>query len=248
VEEHLAGGVNQVTRIGGTVRRPTGPWTPAVHALLDHLATAGFDGAPRVYGIDDAGREVLEYIPGDVTEDPPDGPGLVAVARLLRRYHDAAAGFRPAPDAHWQLPPQEPAGTICHGDIATYNCVFRNGLPVAFIDFDTAHPGPPLSDVAYAAYRFVPLPPAASSPDGAAQRLRMFCDAYGLDEAGRHALPDTVGARLRALVEFMRSQAAAGHVAFQRHLAEGHAETYLADIVRITADATRLRHALLDRT
>jgi len=35
--------------------------------------------------------------------------------------------------------------------------VFRKGMPVALIDFDTAHPGPRIWDVAYAAYRFVPL-------------------------------------------------------------------------------------------
>src|SRR5205814_3427448 len=68
VEEPLSGGnlSASVVRIGATVRRPTGPWTPAVHALLGHLADVGFDGAPRVLGFDDAGREILEYIEGEV--------------------------------------------------------------------------------------------------------------------------------------------------------------------------------------
>jgi hypothetical protein len=30
-----------VVRIGDTVRRPAGAWTPAVHALLNHLHTVG---------------------------------------------------------------------------------------------------------------------------------------------------------------------------------------------------------------
>ena len=41
---NVSGGV---VRIGDTVRRPAGPWTPAVHALLGHLHATGFPGAPR---------------------------------------------------------------------------------------------------------------------------------------------------------------------------------------------------------
>ncbi|WP_290866248.1 phosphotransferase [Hamadaea sp.] len=51
----------------------------------------------------------------------------------------------------------EPAEVVCHSDAAPYNTVFRSGHPVALIDFDTAHPGPRVWDVAYAVYRFVPL-------------------------------------------------------------------------------------------
>jgi hypothetical protein len=40
-------------RVGGAVHRPVRPWTPAVHAVLRHLAAAGYDGAPRVLGVDD---------------------------------------------------------------------------------------------------------------------------------------------------------------------------------------------------
>ena len=53
-----------VVRVGRTVRRPVRPHTPAVHALLRHLEAVGFDGAPRVLGIDGRNREVLTYLPG----------------------------------------------------------------------------------------------------------------------------------------------------------------------------------------
>jgi len=48
-ETPLSGGnaTGGVVRKGQTVRRPAGPWTPAVHALLAHLHAAGFAGAPR---------------------------------------------------------------------------------------------------------------------------------------------------------------------------------------------------------
>ena len=58
-------GLTEVERVGDTMRRSTGPWTPAVHALLRHLEAVGFEGAPRVLGSDDQGREVLTFIEGD---------------------------------------------------------------------------------------------------------------------------------------------------------------------------------------
>ena len=41
------GNVSTVVRVGDTVRRNAGPWTPSVHALLRHLEYVGFTGAPR---------------------------------------------------------------------------------------------------------------------------------------------------------------------------------------------------------
>ena len=48
-EEQLVGGNThaEIVKISDTVRRPTGDWTPGVHALLKHLDTRGYDGAPR---------------------------------------------------------------------------------------------------------------------------------------------------------------------------------------------------------
>ncbi|MGW5160943.1 phosphotransferase enzyme family protein [Nonomuraea wenchangensis] len=238
MEELLGGSVNRVVRAGDTVRRLTGPWTPAVHALLTHLAGHGFTGAPRAHGVDEQGREILDHVPGEVPDYPLPAWALAddvlaGVARLLRDFHDATAGFPADPGLTWYFPPVSPAEVICHGDVAPYNCVFRDGRPVAFIDFDTAHPGPRVWDVAYAAYRFVPLsdPLQMDGPpvDGQARRLRLFADAYGLDPAGREALIDTARARLAHLVRHMREQAAAGHPGFASHLERGDDRFYLTD-------------------
>ena len=59
-----------VVRVGRTVRRPVRPHTAAVHGLLRHLEAAGFDGAPRVLGIDAKNREVLTYLAGVVARRP----------------------------------------------------------------------------------------------------------------------------------------------------------------------------------
>src|SRR5512132_604665 len=101
-EISLGGNLNAAVRVGDTVRRRAGTWTPAVHALLGYLESHDFP-APRVRGIDAEGREILEFIPGETYsgtfEELPeqftaDGQ-LVAAARLLRRYHDVVARFAP---------------------------------------------------------------------------------------------------------------------------------------------------------
>ncbi|GHJ17078.1 aminoglycoside phosphotransferase/kinase family protein [Micromonospora sp. AKA38] len=103
-EVPLAGGNVSagVVRVGDTVRRQAGPWTPAVHALLDHLWSVGFRGAPRPLGIDGHGREVLAYAVGEVPWphrfdllEPLEQ--LARLGRLARELHDALAKFTPPP-------------------------------------------------------------------------------------------------------------------------------------------------------
>lgn len=258
-EELLAGGgVNHVVRIGSTVRRPAGPWTRTVHALLDHLKAAGFAGAPRAHGFDPEGREVLDFLPGNVANYPlPDyvrsDATLRAVAVMLRDFHDATATFTPAADAHWFLPGREPAEVICHGDLAPYNCVFRDGRPVAFIDFDTAHPGPRVQDLAYAAYRFVPLTDPGNGDftlpvEEQARRLRLLADAYRLGDNDRAALAATARDRLEQLVRHMQEQADAGTAAFAEHIAAGHDALYRTDAAHIARHAATFTAALRQDT
>jgi len=54
-EEQLGGGIanaGAVVRVGDTVRRPAGPHTEAIFALLQHLHDAGFDHVQRPLGND----------------------------------------------------------------------------------------------------------------------------------------------------------------------------------------------------
>src|SRR5215469_10300161 len=117
------GNVGGAVRIGNTVRRRTGPWTPAVHALLGHLAPR-VPHVPRVMGLDDQGREVLSYLPGHVV-DHGTGAGTLSVAQIIsvvrwtRAFHDAVAGFsHPGP---WRFFPVTSPSLIGHNDIAPYN-------------------------------------------------------------------------------------------------------------------------------
>ena len=189
------------------VHRPTGPWTPTVHALLRHLEAGGFDGAPRVVGTDDGGREVLTFIEGEVLAagpawrpgDPTPWPSwalteecLVATARLLRGFHDAAATFVPSEGAVWRRYHVAALGAgeaVCHGDIGPHNTVYRGGLPVGLIDWDTIRPDDPLVEFGAAAWKYVPLGTdayfaASDFPTRPAlgRRLALFARAYGVDD------------------------------------------------------------------
>jgi aminoglycoside phosphotransferase (APT) family kinase protein len=207
-----------IARRGGQLLRPKGPWSGAVHEYLRHLESAGFAGAPRVLGTDGK-REILTFIEGKVPVDPQWQPGrghrlpayarseaaLITAAELVRRLHEGARGYRPADTEYrfWPRPPR--AGEIVsHGDLGPWNTVYRDGVPVAFIDWDAAGPVDPVVDLAAAAWAFVPLAPPEHLreagfdpvPDIGA-RLRLFVDAYGLSDR-RSILPALQRCRLLA--------------------------------------------------
>lgn len=240
--EELTGGVNTVVRIGNRVHRPAAPWNGPVHALLRHLADQGYDGAPRVHGFDDLGREVLDFLPGRIVEDPHELSidAVASVGRLLRGYHDATVSFVPTAPTGWQLPSRSPLEVICHGDAAWYNTVFTGDHATGFIDFDTAHPGPRSWDLAYALYRFAQLtdptgPEGRTIASEQATRARTLLDAYGADRALRADAVGQIIPRLTALVDFMTERADAGDAAFAGHLAAGHGDLYRQDISYIGA-------------
>jgi aminoglycoside phosphotransferase (APT) family kinase protein len=153
------GGRSVVHRRGDVVIRDAGPWTPAVHALLRHLEDTGFAAAPRLVGsgLDTDGREVLTFIEGEFTQPGPWSlDGAVAVGRLLRDLHRATRSFRSPPDAVWFPWHGRDLGrqvkVFGHCDVAPWNIVARDGLPVALIDWETAGPVDPLVELAQLAW------------------------------------------------------------------------------------------------
>ncbi|HOA28033.1 MAG TPA: phosphotransferase [Arachnia sp.] len=230
--EVLAGGnMEPVVRVGDTVRRVAGPWTPAVHRLLRLHETAEIVETPRALGIDAQGREALTFIPGEVmTTQPPETLWsrelLRAAGRLLRRLHDASEPLVSA-ELTWRQPRREPAEVVCHNDFAPYNLIVDGDRLVGVIDFDMASPGSRLWDIAYLAYRLAPYAEDAAGFDAGrhgtcADRLTELLDAYGIDcphDEVRH----TAARRLDALAEFTKDRAdetgrsdLAGHAAMYR--------------------------------
>jgi hypothetical protein len=250
-EEVLAGGnMTAVVRVGDTVRRGAGPWTPTIHAFMRHLRAAGFAMVPEPLGIDERGREIISLLPGAPASYPlPDfawsETTLTTVARTLRAFHDASMGFVPPPDGPWQWPAHEPAEVICHNDFAPYNLMFEDGRLTGVIDLDLASPGPRVWDMAYTAYRFVPLtdPGNPDAPfagaDEQARRLAAFCRAYGEPSVAPSDVVRAAAARLRELVAFIERRAAAGDAAQQAVLARGDVAIYDRDIAHIERLAAR---------
>jgi hypothetical protein len=207
------GNVSTVVRVGDTVRRNVGPWTPSVHALLRHLEYVGFTGSPLALGMDERNREVLSYVEGECGEYPlkphwVTDEALVTVATMLRMFHDAQYGFAPPPNAVWRSfgPPPPDTEVICH------------------------------HDAAYAAWTWVPLFSDRDSytlgwkrPDRP-RRLRLFADAYGLIPRDRHRLVRTMRKRIVDHVEGIRRMAAAGDPAFVRIVHKGHLRRPMRDL------------------
>lgn len=187
------GGATGVRIVGDEVHRRTGPWTPAVQALMAHARANGVPETPEVLGFDDAGHEVLRFVPGD----NDFGAGhlgearLQAVGELLGRLRAALRSFADPQARTWRPPAGGPE--LAHGDVSPWNLVFSGDEVAGLLDWDFAGPNAPAYDVAYAAWTCVPLEPWTDrSIDEIAHRLRLLVDAAGLDAAERCGLLATV--------------------------------------------------------
>jgi Ser/Thr protein kinase RdoA (MazF antagonist) len=252
----LAGGnVGTVVRVGDTVRRATGPWTDAVHELLRHLEAVGFAWSPRVLGFDEQGREVLTFIEGDTVGDTHPWPAwawsdetLRQAGQIQRELHEAVRDFRPSGERRWRtvtaaIGDDEIVG---HHDLAPYNVVHRDGRIVGIIDWDFAAPATPTWDLAFTAWTFAPIHTAAhtavlGAPTDTARRIRLLCDAYGLDDDRRPGFLDVVADRMAASIEAVERFAAARDPAFVRLVTDGHVDRMRADADRLAAHAGRWR-------
>jgi Phosphotransferase enzyme family len=220
-EERLAGNVGGAVRVGDTVRRTTGPWTPAVHALLDHLATR-VPHVPRVLGFDDQDREVLTYLPGRVvdidTESLTEGQ-IVSIVDWTRTFHATVADFsHPGPWRYFPLP--EPT-LIGHNDIAPYNACFDGDDLVGVFDWDMSGPTTPLFELAFVAWNCVPLWRDIGA-GLAARRLALIATTYGGFDPGQilHAVPD----RIRIMLDGIPVAAAAGDAGMANLMTAGEPE------------------------
>lgn len=192
-EDPLQGGwANSVVRVGDTVRRTPPARAEFVRNLLTFFAEAGWDGAPRFLGIDEQGRDILDYVAGHVAWQAGQPPGVVSeeslirVATMVRTFHDLTAGSALADGAE----------VVCHNDLSPKNTVYRDvgyGLrPVAFIDWDLSAPGRRIHDVAFVCWQYLDPRPGVDGVDATVDGIRLLCDGYGLAHGDRGELIDTV--------------------------------------------------------
>lgn len=236
----------------------------AVHALLRHLQARGFTGAPRVLGVDDRGREILTYLPGATIGTTRPWPGwvhseqaLTQVGTWLRRYHDATADFVPPPGAVWRTTTRawRPGDTVGQGDAAPYNAVWAPtpgagaqpgvaaGELVGFVDWDFAAPCPPLWDLAFVAFSWVPLhardvvaAEGFTDLDARPRRLRLLLGAYGYTGPVAAVL-DAVHGRLEDHVRGVRALARAGDPLFTRLTLDGAIDALDRALTELRQDA-----------
>jgi hypothetical protein len=251
MEFRLDGGnAGGAVRLGDTVRRAAGPWTPAVHALLRHLAQHGLAGSPRPLGVDGQGREVLTFLAGETVGSARPWPGwvhaedtLVQVARWVRDFHRAVADFVPPAEAVWRMGGRwEPGLIIGHNDAAPYNAVWRDGRLAGFFDWDMAGPVTAAWDLAFAAFSWVPLharhvvsQEGFTDFEARPRRLQLFLDQYGWT-GPLPAFLELVTARIQAHVTSLRRLALHDPL-FARIVAHGGAadlETAVAELAHFT--------------
>ena len=263
-EQVLSGGnMSGAVRVGSTVRKPTQPQSATIARLLAHVRAQGVTWVPEPLGTDEQGRDVWSFIAGEVIHDQPawlwSTEVLTVVAKRLREWHDATASFERHRDDVWWWPGKRPAEVICHVDFAPYNHVFRERAFVGAIDFDICYPGPRLWDLAYTAYRYLPLMPHLSEAvdDGATwdrtdflpaqieERIHVFLDAYAADAPrlrySSSALLGYLPPRLIAMADWCDGQ---DDEALRRNgvTYRVHA-SWLASGARGTADAIDVRDA-----
>lgn len=185
-EEILTGGrvTAQVVRKGELVYRTPCANAHFVHGVLRFLEEHGVDGVPRYCGMDNQGREILTFLPGEV---PKDLGGFsqeqcCRAVELMKNFHVCLKEYPGCPDGL----------TVCHRDLSPCNFVFREGLPVGVIDWDAAAFGHPLDDLAYAAWMWLDMGNCEVSPVSVKNRLTAMLDVYGVPLKDRPALGERI--------------------------------------------------------
>jgi Ser/Thr protein kinase RdoA (MazF antagonist) len=181
----------------------------------------------------------------------PEG-AVRGVGRLLRRFHDAVAGFQPDGDAVWRFPEMQADAVpylddrgliVCHNDPAAWNLVIGPSR-WAFVDWDAAGPRPPIWDVAYCAAGIVPITPTATHAGWTqavpvVPRLRALAGGYGLSNEDLARLPEIIVARIRSSYRHMQGRAAAGIAPWNQLWVNGHGQTWAGMLRFAETNATR---------
>lgn len=169
-----------VVKVADTVRRPLCENSPTAHRAMKILQDKNIHLAPKLLGIDKKGREITEFIDGFC---PPDldcfsEEQLVAAAKLIAALHRALK--------------LDNETVICHGDLSPCNFMFVEDVPSFVIDWDAAHEGSGITDLAYAIWLWLDIGNEELPPTETTSRIHLMADAYGLNKEGYAILPGEI--------------------------------------------------------
>ncbi|MFB8227846.1 phosphotransferase [Cellulosimicrobium sp. NPDC055967] len=272
VEVPLLGGdvSDGIVRRGDTVRRPRGPHSPAVEAYLLHLERAGFERAPRFLGVDDDGREVVTFLPGEMGGRPShawaaDEDVLVQLGTWQRDLHAVSRDVVLPDGVAWPERVQFPEvpdvfdvpDVVGHNDLTVENALFVPAGEdpqgphrlVGVVDFDLAAPTTRLLDVATTLRYWAPVSAPERRPEAlrdldAPRRARILTEAYGLDRSERLALLDVLAQRFARSWYAMRYAAQTRGGGWQRMWDDGVGDAIRDDEAWFAAQRVDFVHAL----
>ena len=195
-------------------------------------------------------REMVSFIHGTAGHYPLrpfvlTESTLIRLGLLLRRFHDATMGFSLPGGVRWHNSQGHNGQVVCHGDAGPYNTIFRDGAPVAFIDFERAAPGPRIWDIAFVIYRYAPLcdlrERALTRPflRQVGKRIRTLSGAYGFFE--NHDLFDWIRLRLKTEIHLFEDGEKEDTARRRKLIEEGHLALYRRDLRLITGISPVLR-------
>lgn len=164
-------------RVGATVHCAPGTKPDFVRDLLRYLEDQAFDGAPRLLGVDEHGRDIVTFSEGFVAPDLDVRrwrfEQIEAAFKLLRAFHDVTAGSLLAGSAE----------VVCHNDFTPQNVVFRDGRPAVLIDWEFAAPGSRRRDLAHGLWQWLNIGPDGPPVEVQGERIKRVLDVYGFPQA-----------------------------------------------------------------
>jgi hypothetical protein len=228
------GSVNTVAIKDNVVRRQLTSVSPAIHQLLEYLEAKNFPYIPRLINCDER-HEYLSYLPGKTIPRPwsnaiKTDDFIRQLGKWLRDYHEVITDFRLQGDVqfNWGVTRPEPEMIVCHGDLGPWNCIEQDGKLQGIIDWDLAHYGYIMDNIAEFVFEFIPIHPHLSETIGQVsdeillKRLEVFCEAYG--QIKPYAILEHIPVYLTCMNTDLRNRAKLGVEPFVDFVARGIAD------------------------
>ena len=191
-----------VYRIGNTVERPSKPWSRSVCRLIKHFESFQMP-VEHIIEVDDK-VQISEFDNGEMVHPHKwTDEALYQVGSMTSRFHNVAKCFHISSDDVWQPWYLREIGSDyrihCHGDIAPWNMLTKNGYPALLVDWEFSGLLDPFVELARVCWLFVQLhdddlqklhdlPP----PKKRAEQVRIVAEGYGLSLKERKRLVEQI--------------------------------------------------------